>query len=870
MGKSVSAPPTPNYSQIAQQQGAANVDAARATAKLSNPNIIGPLGSQRVTYGTVDQAGYDKAMADWKAAGGENQQPQYDEFGNVTSTGPAMPTLAQFTSDADTPTVTQTLNPMGQQTLEEQQKVSLALAQLGQKGVSTAQDVLGTPFKYQGPDIRTDLGNTGQIAQTPNLFQYGQAQGMARYTPQQQQYGGGQQQGGNPQIGNAMSALGRTNFGGPSTGVNAQDERAPRVQMDAPAGGPNGQANLDVENGASQNRPNQYQTMMQTPQGRQQMASMLGMPESQVMQMLGGMGGSGITASLPGGMGGQQQQGGGQQLPDGVQPVNTGPREGQYGYAQSGPQAGQYGYAQGNIGPQQRATGGPQAGLFGLQQGGVQGPQLQSQLDTSGEVSRGPQMGQYGMAQGGPSGPQLQQSLDTSNLAAMPVNAGMTAQNAIMSRLEPQLQRQRAQRETQLANQGLARGGEAYNAAIQEQQQGENDLRTQAALQGLNLDMSARQQGLGEQQALGSFGNQAALSQFGAGQQGNQAQNAAMAQNYAQAQSAAQQGNAAQQQQFNQRVQAGEFGNQAQLASFNANLQNQQASNQAASNNFAQAQAAAQMRNQAAGQNYQQAMGAAGLQNQAVAQNFQQGQQANQAYNQAVQQNMAMGLTAAEAQNQASQQLYSQLMGVAGLQNQAVAQNQNAALQQQQAQNAAQAQQFNQAMQSAQFGNTAAQQALQQQLGLYNQPLNQISALMSGSQVQMPQFQGYTGANVAAAPIMAGAQAQDQAAMQRYNAAQTGSNALTSGLFGAAGMALGGPMGGQLGSAIGSAFKSSDRRLKSNIERVGTHPLGIGIYEYDIFDRRERGVMAQEVEQVMPSAVIEHPSGFKMVNYGLL
>ena len=654
MGKSVSAPPTPNYSQIAQQQGAANVDAARATAKLSNPNIIGPLGSQTVSYGTVDQAGYDKAMADWKAAGGANQQPQYDEYGNGINTGLAMPSRAQFTSDADTPTVTQTLNPMGQQTLEEQQKVSLALAQLGQKGVSTAQDVLGTPFQYKGPEIRTDLGNTGQIAQGPDLGAYGMA------------------------------------------GANV-----------------------------------------------------------------------------------------------GAQGVNAGPREGQYGYAQSGPQAGQYGYAQGRIGPQQRATGGPQAGLFGLQQGGVQGPQLQSQLDISGEVSRGPQMGEYGYAQGGPSGPQLQQSLDTSNLAAMPVNAGMTAQNAIMSRLEPQLQRQRAQRETQLANQGLVRGGEAYNAAIQEQQQGENDLRTQAALQGINLDMSARQQGLGEQQALGGFGNQAALSQFGAGQQASQAQNAAMQQNYAQAQAAAQQGNAAQQQQFNQRVQAGEFGNQAQLASFNANLQNQQAGNQAASNNFAQAQAAAQMRNQAAGQNYQQAMGAAGLQNQAVAQNFQQGQQANQAYNQAVQQNMAMGLTAAEAQNQAAQQLYSQLMGVAGLQNQAVAQNQNAALQQQQAQNAAQAQQFNQALQGAQFGNTAAQQSLQQQLGLYNQPLNQISALMSGSQVQMPQFQGYTGANVAATPIMAGAQAQDQAAIQRYNVAQGGQNALTGAIGQAAGAGMG-------------------------------------------------------------------------------
>jgi hypothetical protein len=28
--------------------------------------------------------------------------------------------------------------------------------------------------------------------------------------------------------------------------------------------------------------------------------------------------------------------------------------------------------------------------------------------------------------------------------------------------------------------------------------------------------------------------------------------------------------------------------------------------------------------------------------------------------------------------------------------------------------------------------------------------------------------------------------------------------------------------------------------------------------------------MADEVERVMPEAVIEHPSGFKMVNYGAL
>jgi hypothetical protein len=63
----------------------------------------------------------------------------------------------------------------------------------------------------------------------------------------------------------------------------------------------------------------------------------------------------------------------------------------------------------------------------------------------------------------------------------------------------------------------------------------------------------------------------------------------------------------------------------------------------------------------------------------------------------------------------------------------------------------------------------------------------------------------------------------------------------------------------------------SDRRLKSNIVRIGTHPLGIGLYEYDIFGERQRGVMADEVEQVMPEAVTTHPTlGYKMVRHDLL
>ena len=62
----------------------------------------------------------------------------------------------------------------------------------------------------------------------------------------------------------------------------------------------------------------------------------------------------------------------------------------------------------------------------------------------------------------------------------------------------------------------------------------------------------------------------------------------------------------------------------------------------------------------------------------------------------------------------------------------------------------------------------------------------------------------------------------------------------------------------------------SDRRLKSNIKRIGTHKLGIGIYEYDIMGKHDIGVMAQELLQVMPDAVHQHPSGYLMVDYGRL
>ncbi len=67
-------------------------------------------------------------------------------------------------------------------------------------------------------------------------------------------------------------------------------------------------------------------------------------------------------------------------------------------------------------------------------------------------------------------------------------------------------------------------------------------------------------------------------------------------------------------------------------------------------------------------------------------------------------------------------------------------------------------------------------------------------------------------------------------------------------------------------------------QLKENIVRVGTHPLGIGLYLFDYKPEyrelagfgRQFGVMADEVEVVLPQAVVMHPDGYKMVDYALL
>ena len=89
-------------------------------------------------------------------------------------------------------------------------------------------------------------------------------------------------------------------------------------------------------------------------------------------------------------------------------------------------------------------------------------------------------------------------TIDESKLAQMPIQ-GQSVQDAIFSRLTPQLERRRSSLENQLANQGITRDSEAFRNAMTDQSQTENDLMTQAALQGINTGLTARQQGMQEQ-----------------------------------------------------------------------------------------------------------------------------------------------------------------------------------------------------------------------------------------------------------------------------------------------------------------------------------------------------------------------------------
>jgi hypothetical protein len=214
-------------------------------------------------------------------------------------------------------------------------------------------------------------------------------------------------------------------------------------------------------------------------------------------------------------------------------------------------------------------------------------------------------------------------------------------------------------------------------------------------------------------------------------------------------------------------------------------------------------------------------------------------------------------------QNAAQQQAYNEQQGIGAFANAAQGQQfqQNAA--QATFANAGQAQNLAQQQAAFNAAQTQRNQYMQEQYAQRNQPLNEISALMSGSQVQSPNWLNAPQSQIPTTDIAGIINNQFNQQLGVYQQQNQNYQSL---------------IGGMLGLGAG-ALKASDRRIKDVGDRIATvfaadsgtgQPKPLPIYKYsykaDPAATPQVGPMAQDVEKIMPEAVSETRGGTKLIH----
>lgn len=259
--------------------------------------------------------------------------------------------------------------------------------------------------------------------------------------------------------------------------------------------------------------------------------------------------------------------------------------------------------------------------------------------------------------------------------------------------------------------------------------------------------------------------------------------------------------NAAQQQLFTQQQARGTFYNTAQNAQFGQNLQAGTFANAAQQQQFTEQASKSQMFNAAAGQQF--------------GQNLQAGQFANSAQ-----------------QNNFAQQAQRGEFAQAGL-----------------------AAQVAQAQSGFNAQNMARNQFMNEQFAMRNQPINEISSLLSGSQINNPNFVNTPNNQIPTTDVAGLINTRFSQDEQNYQQESQQQQALMGGIFGM----LGGMM-------------KSDREEKDDIVKVGSvfatdvdhddSKRSLPIYQFSYKDdptsTRHIGPMAQDVEKLDKAAVTTH------------
>jgi hypothetical protein len=327
-------------------------------------------------------------------------------------------------------------------------------------------------------------------------------------------------------------------------------------------------------------------------------------------------------------------------------------------------------------------------------------------------------------------------------------------EDSLMSRMNPQLARERSNIETRLADQGIRYGSQAYASAMDDYNRQATDTR-----------FGAIAQAGGEQQRMMDMAAQRAGFQ-----------------------------NAAQQQEYNQQQGRGAFYNAAQQQT------------------FGQEQARGQFANEAQQRQYEQTLGAGQFANQAQRDTFQQAAARGEFQNAGLAQQVAQGQAGFNAQNMARNQW------------------------------------------------------MNEQYAQRNQPINEISSLLSGSQINNPNFVNTPNNQIPTTDVAGLINTRFSQDMDIYKQESTNQNALMGGIMG----------------MVGGMMKMSDERVKNVGPKMATvfaagedgerQELPIYAYSYkgDPESTQHIGPMAQDVEKIDKRAVKKDQRGIRHINTGMV
>ena len=134
-GKGGGSPPPPDYTGAAQQTAAGNLEAARSASAANRVNQYTPYGNlvyaQNPTK-SLNPAAYQSALSEWKAGGMQGAEPDPKQY-------------MTYNPDAGWSATTQ-LSPDQQKLLDIQNKTSIGMGNLQNKGLSYVENMISQPF----------------------------------------------------------------------------------------------------------------------------------------------------------------------------------------------------------------------------------------------------------------------------------------------------------------------------------------------------------------------------------------------------------------------------------------------------------------------------------------------------------------------------------------------------------------------------------------------------------------------------------------------------------------------------------------------------------------------------------------------------